>query len=66
MVRIKDGAITMYHSSVKSGKGPFSGIQERNGTCYKFASAKSSRIAVLKKVVTNVDTIIADISPVIV
>jgi len=66
MVIIKDGAIIMYHYSVKSGNGPFSGIQERKVTYLRLASARSSNTAVLKNVAMKIETVIAVISPVIV
>jgi hypothetical protein len=64
-VKIIDGAIMIYHYSVKSGKGPFSpGIHDRMVTSLKLASAKRSSTAVLKKVAMKIVSMIAVISPV--
>lgn len=52
IVKISEGAMTRYHSSVKSGKGPFwmPGIQLSRVICERFASESSKRMPVLKKV----------------
>lgn len=66
IVRIKDGAITMYHSSVKSGNGPFCtpGIQDSHVIWDKLASASNKRTAVLKNVEMKTETMTAVISAV--
>lgn len=64
IVRIIDGAIIMYHCSVKSGNGPFRLIQDRILISSKLASAKSNKIAVLKKVAMKIAMTMAVISPV--
>jgi len=65
IVKIIEGAIIMYHCSVRSGNGPLRpGIHDRILIYYKSASASNNKIAVLKNVATNIVNIMAVISAV--